>query len=133
MLLAIIKKGLANMKAGLNKTRVIEMAANIADERGIAHVTLKVLAAELGVKPPSLYKHYNGGIDELNKELMLYGWHSLENKITKAAIGRAKDDAIMANAMLIIILLLSIRDCLKLCNGTICISQRNICKPHKAW
>ena len=66
--------------------------ANIADERGIANVTLKVLAAELGVKSPSLYKHFNGGIEELNEELMLYGWHSLENKITKVAIGRAKDD-----------------------------------------
>ncbi len=84
------------MKMGLNRTTIIEMAANIADERGISNVTLKVLAAELGVKSPSLYKHFNGGLDELNKELMLYGWHSLESKITKVAIGRAKDDAIMA-------------------------------------
>lgn len=84
------------MKAGLNKTTIIEMAANIADERGIANVTLKVLAAELGIKPPSLYKHFNGGLDELNKELMLYGWRSLESKIIKAAIGKAKDDAIIA-------------------------------------
>lgn len=84
------------MKAGLNRTTIIEMAANIADERGIADVTLKVLAAELGVKPPSLYKHFNGGLDEINKELMLYGWRFLESKITKVAIGRTKDDAIMA-------------------------------------
>ena len=84
------------MKAGLNKTTIIEMAADIADERGLSKVTLKVLAAELGVKSPSLYKHFKGGLDELNKELMLYGWLFLENKITKAAIGKAKDDAIMA-------------------------------------
>ena len=84
------------MKVGLDKTTIIEMAANMADARGIANVTLKVLAAELGVKPPSLYKHFDGGLDELNKELMLYGWHSLESRITKVAIGKAKDDAIMA-------------------------------------
>lgn len=84
------------MKVGLDKTTIIEMAANMADEKGIANVTLKVLAAELGVKPSSLYKHFNGGLGELNKELMLYGWHSLEIEITKAAIGKAKDDAIMA-------------------------------------
>ncbi len=84
------------MKAGLDKTKIIEAAATMADERGIANVTLKVLAAELGIKSPSLYKHFSGGLDELNKELMLYGWHSLENIITKAAIGKAKDDAIMA-------------------------------------
>lgn len=84
------------MKTGLDKTTIIEAAANMADEKGIAHVTLKVLAAELGIKSPSLYKHFNGGLEELNKELMLYGWRSLESIITKAAVGKAKDDAIMA-------------------------------------
>lgn len=84
------------MKTGLDKTTIIKVAANIADEKGIANVTLKVLAEELGVKSPSLYKHFNGGLDELNKELMLYGWRSLESKITKSAIGKAKDDAVIA-------------------------------------
>ena len=84
------------MKMGLDKKTIIETAAQIADERGIASVTLKVLAAELGIKPPSLYKHFNDGLDELNKELMLYGWRCLESEITKAAIGKAKDEAIRA-------------------------------------
>lgn len=48
----------------------------------------------MGVKSPSLYKHFNGGFDELKKELMLYGWHVLERKILNAAVGKAKDDAI---------------------------------------
>lgn len=84
------------MKMGLDKKKILEAAASMADERGIANVTLKLLAVELGVKSPSLYKHFNGGLEELNKELMLYGWHLLEEKITKAAIGKSKDDAIMA-------------------------------------
>ena len=84
------------MKAGLDKAKIIETAANIADEKGIAYVTLKVLATELGVKSPSLYKHFNGGLDELNKELILYGWRCLESEISRAAIGKAKDDAIIA-------------------------------------
>lgn len=84
------------MKAGLDKEKIIEKAAKIADVEGIANVTLKVLAAELGIKSPSLYKHFCGGLDELNKELMLYGWRSLESEITRAAIGKAKDDAIIA-------------------------------------
>lgn len=86
----------SQMKVGLDKKTIIEAAANMADEKGIANVTLKVLANELGVKSPSLYKHFSGGLDELNKELMLYGWSSLENEITRAAIGKAKDDAIIA-------------------------------------
>ncbi|MGM9548867.1 MAG: TetR/AcrR family transcriptional regulator [Faecousia sp.] len=84
------------MKAGLDKEIIIEAAADMADEKGIANVTLKVLATELGIKSPSLYKHFSGGLDELNKELMLYGWRSLESEITRAAIGKAKDDAITA-------------------------------------
>lgn len=84
------------MKVGLDKKKIIEAAAKMADEKGIANITLKVLAAELGIKSPSLYKHFSGGLDELNKELMLYGWRSLESEITRAAIGKAKDDAIIA-------------------------------------
>ena len=84
------------MKAGLDKNSIIEAAANMADERGIVNVTLKVLATELGIKSPSLYKHFSGGLDELNKELMLFGWRSLETEIIRAAIGKAKDDAIIA-------------------------------------
>lgn len=84
------------MKAGLDKKKIIEAAADMADKKGIANVTLKVLAEELGIKPPSLYKHFSGGLEELNKELMLYGWRSLESEITRAAIGKAKDDAIIA-------------------------------------
>ena len=84
------------MKVGLDRKTIIEAAANMADEKGIANVTLKVLAAELGIKSPSLYKHFNGGLEELNKELMLFGWRSLESEITRAAIGKAKDDAIIA-------------------------------------
>jgi AcrR family transcriptional regulator len=96
MQLAKTKKGIAKMKAGLDKKKIIKSAADMADKKGIANVTLKVLAEELGIKPPSLYKHFSGGLEELNKELMLYGWRSLESEITRAAIGKAKDDAIIA-------------------------------------
>ena len=83
------------MKIGLNKTTILDAAAKIADEEGVANVTLKSLAEKLGIKSPSLYKHING-LDELNRDLMLYGWSLLEKDIMKAAIGKAKDDAIIA-------------------------------------
>lgn len=43
----------------------------------------------------SVYRRRNQ-LDELNKELMLYGWRSLESEIIRAAIGKSKDDAIIA-------------------------------------
>ena len=83
------------MKAGLDKDIILKTAADLADAEGIANVTLKALAEKLGVKPPSLYKHING-LEELNKALMLYGWKSLEKKVTRAAVGKSKEDAIRA-------------------------------------
>ena len=83
------------MKIKLNKNIILKTAANMADTEGIASVTLKALAEQLNVKSPSLYKHING-LEELNKELMLYGWKSIEKEMTKAAVGRSKDDAIIA-------------------------------------
>lgn len=82
------------MKAGLDKKQIVEAAAGLADEKGMGQVTLKVLADMLGVKPPSLYKHLPGGLEELHRELMLYGWRLLESEITGAAIGKSKDEAI---------------------------------------
>lgn len=83
------------MKVGLDKAIILDTAARMADEKGIANITLKSLAENLGVKSPSLYKHING-LDELNRELMLYGWGLLEKEMMKAAIGKAKDDALIA-------------------------------------
>ncbi|MCM1271918.1 MAG: TetR/AcrR family transcriptional regulator [Ruminococcus flavefaciens] len=83
------------MKNGLKREKIIETAAKVADEKGFGNVTMKELADELGIKSPSLYKHFSGGLDELNKELMLYGWQLLDSEITKAVIGKAKDDAVI--------------------------------------
>lgn len=83
------------MKAGLDKDIILKTAVDLTDAEGIANVTLKALAEKLGVKPPSLYKHING-LEELNKALMLYGWKSLEKKVTRAAVGKSKEDAIRA-------------------------------------
>ncbi len=84
------------MKNGLTKEIIIKTAAEMADENGFSAITMKELADVLGIRSPSLYKHFSGGLDELNKELMLYGWRLLDGEITKAVIGKAKDDAVIA-------------------------------------
>ena len=80
----------------MKREEIIEKAAKMADEKGFAGITMKELADRLGIRSPSLYKHFGGGLDELNKEIMLYGWRLLDGKITKAVIGKAKDDAVVA-------------------------------------
>lgn len=81
------------MRAGLDSNRILKAAADMADAGGIASVTLKSLAQELGVKSPSLYKHIDS-LDDLKHQLTLYSWQALEQEILRSAVGKAKDDAI---------------------------------------
>ncbi len=80
-------------RAGLDKEVILQMAADIADKEGMNHVTLKELAIRLGVRPPSLYNHV-AGLDDLYTSLTLYGWKQLEQEVTKAAVGKSKDEAV---------------------------------------
>ena len=84
------------MDRKLNRNAILEAAANMADERGAQALSIKSLAEQLGIKPPSLYKHFTGGLDEINTELMLYGWGLMEKSVIESAVGRSGDDAVMA-------------------------------------
>jgi len=47
----------ANARTRLSRARVLEAAVTVADTGGIAGLTIRSLAAELGVKPMSVYHH----------------------------------------------------------------------------
>jgi AcrR family transcriptional regulator len=57
-------------RAGLTETRVLEDAERLADEVGLSQLTLAALAARLGVRQPSLYKHIDG-MDGLQRGLAI--------------------------------------------------------------
>lgn len=82
-------------RAGLDQNTVIQKAAQLVNERGMEQVTLKILADNLGIKSPSLYNHIKG-LDDLKKQLMLYGWGALEERIIHAIIGLSGYDAVKA-------------------------------------
>ena len=70
----------------LDKNAVICRAAQLANDVGLEKITLKALANDLNIQPPSLYNHIRG-LDDLKKELMIYGWFQMEEKIIEAAAG----------------------------------------------
>jgi AcrR family transcriptional regulator len=82
-------------RLGLSRAEVVDAAARIADADGIDHVTLARVAAELGIKPPSLYNHVKSR-DALLRELSLRGLRELGQALTQAAVGRSRDDALLA-------------------------------------
>ena len=84
------------MNNRLDKNKILDVAVEMVDKDGAQALTLRNLAGELGIKSPSLYKHFSGGLDEINTELMLYGWSLLEKAVLDSAIGRSKDEAVMA-------------------------------------
>ncbi|MCI8377408.1 MAG: TetR family transcriptional regulator [Lachnospiraceae bacterium] len=72
-------------RAGLDKEIVIRKAAELANEIGFEKITLKLLAENLNVQPPSLYNHIKG-IGDLQRELMLFGWRQMEENMIEAAV-----------------------------------------------
>lgn len=69
----------------------------MADEAGLARLTLAGLAGRLGVRQPSLYKHI-AGIGGLHRSIAVGARQELAGILARAAAGRARDDAIMATA-----------------------------------
>jgi AcrR family transcriptional regulator len=80
-------------RAGLTQTRVIEEGERIADEVGLSNLTLAAVAARLGVRQPSLYKHI-AGTDGLQRGIAVRAKNELAGVLEHAAVGRARGDAI---------------------------------------
>jgi AcrR family transcriptional regulator len=84
-------------RAGLNTDRVVAEAGELADEVGLDQLTLAALATRLGVRQPSLYKHV-ASLDALHRLLSMRGQAELADELARAAIGRARDEALVAMA-----------------------------------
>lgn len=84
-------------RAGLDHSSVVEAAAKLVDEEGIEQLTLGRLAERLGVRTPSLYNHV-AGLPGLKHDLALYCLRDVFDRLTRAAIGKSRADAIFAFA-----------------------------------
>ena len=82
----------------LNKDRVLETAAALANEQGgLETLTLTRLAAALNVRVPSLYNHVNG-LDGLRDDLRLRAGQELLAQVRAAAHGLSGAAALRAMA-----------------------------------
>lgn len=84
-------------RAGLTPEGVVERAGAIADAKGLHAVTLARLAADLGVRPPSLYKHV-ASLDAIERALAVRGLREANARVQKATVGKARDAALVALA-----------------------------------
>ncbi len=82
-------------RAGLSRESVVDAASQLADAEGLEAVTLGRIAAELKVKTPSLYNHIES-LAALHREIALRGMMEANARISKAAVGRARSEALLA-------------------------------------
>ncbi|MBD8070090.1 TetR/AcrR family transcriptional regulator [Bacillus sp. PS06] len=82
-------------RIGLDSNTILKVAAEMINEQGLEAITLASLAKKLNVRSPSLYNHI-AGLDDLKKQLTIYGIEQLYNALTQAAVGRSGNEAIHA-------------------------------------
>lgn len=73
-------------RAGLDRQAVLEVAGRIADQRGLSTLSMASLAAELKIRSPSLYNHFESLV-EIEDGLTLLGLQGLLSASLEAAAG----------------------------------------------
>ncbi|HEX4208718.1 MAG TPA: WHG domain-containing protein [Ktedonobacteraceae bacterium] len=84
-------------KARVDRERVLATASELANRHGLDQLSMSELALALGIRTPSLYTHVTG-LDELHRLLAIKGLRELDERLTRAALGKSTDDAIKAAA-----------------------------------
>jgi AcrR family transcriptional regulator len=82
-------------RVGLTTERVVRAGGEMADEHGWSQLTLAGLAARLGVRQPSLYKHIDS-LDGLHRGISVLAKRDLGDEISRAAVGRSGREALAA-------------------------------------
>jgi AcrR family transcriptional regulator len=84
-------------RAGLTRNRVVEAAADLADDVGFENLTVSALARRLGVRDASLYSHV-GGLADLRAGVAVLAAGELAARLGPAIEGRAGREALVAFA-----------------------------------
>jgi AcrR family transcriptional regulator len=80
---------------GLTQDKVVEAAGALADRDGLHAVTLSAVAAEVGVRTPSLYNHVEG-LPGLRRDLALRAVGELGDRLRRATVGLSGGPAVHA-------------------------------------
>lgn len=84
-------------RAGLDTSRVVAAGADLADEIGLAQLTLGRLAERVGVRTPSLYQHIEGQ-DGLLRQIAALALSQAGDAVDTATRGREGREALAAAA-----------------------------------
>ncbi len=92
------RAGVVVARAGLSTRRIIEAAAELADDVGLDRLTLAAVARRLGVRQPSLYNHIDG-LPALLHALTIDAKLELADTLAWATIGKSGPEALRSLAV----------------------------------
>jgi len=75
--------------------QILHTAISLADQNGFEAVTLASVAAQLGIRIPSLYNHISG-LPGLRYEMTLWTFNQACDLMRRAAVGKSGDEAIIS-------------------------------------
>lgn len=81
----------------LNRAAVLDAAESLVDQSGWRELTMTALAAEVGIRVPSLYTHVDSA-DELLAAIQVRAHEQLSLRLQRAAMGRSGATAFSALA-----------------------------------
>ena len=84
-------------RAGLAPAAVVAAGASLADEVGLANLTMGALAERVGVRTPSLYRHVDS-LDAVRRGICVQAKHELADTLARAAVGKSGPYAVQAFA-----------------------------------
>ena len=82
-------------RQGLNREIILHKAIDIINRTGYRKLSFAVLASELGVKPPAMFKHYKN-LDSLKQNLTLHGLKMLKQSLQDVVTGKSGEQALRA-------------------------------------
>jgi AcrR family transcriptional regulator len=82
-------------RAGLDRQKILCTAIELANEKGIDHVTIVALANKLGVRPPSIYNHFRN-LTEIHRQMAREGLQKLEDTLLRSVAGKSGEEAILS-------------------------------------
>ena len=82
----------------VTKDKVIKTASDIADEKGLYQITLKLVAEALGIRSPSLYNHV-GSLEDLLREVAHNGMREMNLRMEQAAVEESAEAAIKSASL----------------------------------
>lgn len=85
----------ARFKRRLDRAQVLEAARALSDTSGVDALSIKDLADKLGIRPPSVYAHFDG-LPDLRRELALSSYRAISAQMNQAAVGLAGAEALLA-------------------------------------